>query len=247
MKKTILILTALVFLIGASAVQAEGKALGKIKQDKDQTATAAGKVRQTLLEGLREKFPFLLPAGINQATITVGPGTAFPTTIKVNKEGKGEITLNLTDKTQLLRKYGGKSSLAELRVGDLITARGTWQDSDKAILNARVVKDLSVQKRKGTFWGKIKSTGGNSFVLDTVTRGDLTVTIASGTKIVDRRERPLTLTDLLVAHRVRVSGVWDTQAKTLTEVTVIKDWSLAPKPSGTVTPTSAPTAVPTTS
>ncbi len=246
MKKAILFISAVFFLASASSVWAQGKALEKLKQEgKNATeaavATAAGKVRQTILERLKEKLPFLLPAGINQATITVGPGATLPTTVKVSKEGQGEITLNLTDKTNLLRKFGGKASLAELKVGDIVTARGKWQDSDKAVLEVRVLRDLSLQKRTGTFWGKIKSIDGTKgFVLTTANRGELSVLVSAGTKIVDRKERKLSFTDLVVDHRVRVTGLWDVGQKVITEVKTIKDWTIGPK----VSPTASPSATP---
>lgn len=124
-----------------------------------------------------------------------------------------------------------------MHVGDIVTARGTWQEAEKVILETRVLRDLSLQKRNGTFWGKVKSleATGKSFVLDTNKRGDQTVFVTDSTEIFDRRQRVLGFADLAVGHRVRVTGVWDSTQKTIEEVKSIKDWSIGPNPTATPT------------
>lgn len=192
-----------------------------------------------IFDKLKEEFPFLLPAGINRAVITSLGGSTPPTAINIIKDGK-TITLNITSKTLILRKFGGKSNLSELHIGDMVTARGTWEDSEKAVLNTRVLRDLSIQKRHGAFWGKITSIDatGKTFVLETAGRGEQKVFASSGTKIVDRRERNINFSDLAVGHRVRVTGLWDPALKQIDSVRLIKDWSVGPKPS--LTPTTTP-------
>lgn len=205
----------------------------ELKEERDEireeirVSTPPGQLKLRIWERLREHFPFLLPAGVNRATISSIAGTTLPTAIKVNKDGK-TITLNITEKTVILRKFGGKSSLAELHVGDIVTARGTWEDKETAILDTRVLRDISIQKRFGTFWGKIKSISGQTFVLETSQRGEQTVTLAGSTKIVDRKEKTISFSDLKIEHRVRVTGLWDSTLKTISEVKTIKDWSIGP-------------------
>lgn len=205
------------------------------------------RIENRILERIREKFPFLLPAGVNKATITEISGTTLPTTIKVIKESKN-ITLNITDKTVILRKFGGKSNLSELHVGDIVSARGIWmqvEGSEETILDTRVLRDISIQKRKGTFWGSIESVGDNSFVLLTARRGRQTVRVSSTAKIINRRAQIITFADLKAGHRVRVSGVWDSTLNLIEEVTTIKDWSIPVFPKPSLTPEAAVTSQPT--
>lgn len=221
-KYAVLLLALLLLLTAATTVEAKGW----------QSVT----LRQQIWEGLHRRFPFLLPAGINRLEIKEISGTTLPAEVKVVK-GDQSVTLKISDKTIILRKFGGKSSISELHIGDTVTARGTWVDETKAVLDTRVLRDLSIQKRHGTFWGKIKSINSEvkTFVLETAGRGEQQVFVGSETKIVSRNQIVLTFADLAVGHRVRVTGLWDLTLKTIGEVKTIKDWSLPPK--NTLTPT----------
>ncbi|MGI5826385.1 MAG: DUF5666 domain-containing protein [Patescibacteria group bacterium] len=180
--------------------------------------------REAVWAKLRAMFPKILPAGINEGEVTEVSGN----TLMVKHDGKS-ITLKVTDKTQILKKYGGKIVLSEIKVGHVVSARGTWQDKTKAVLEVRVLRDLSLERRPATFWGKIKSIAENkeSFVLEVGKRGDLTVLVDRGTKTVNRSSKEVDFSVLAVGHRVRVSGMWDGE-KTLDETRTIKDWSIGP-------------------
>jgi len=232
MKKIILFLAVMVFLL------APQPALAKKEEGRGSQSTRSGEARwlQQIRKTLKQRFAFLLPTGVNRATITAISGTTFPAEVKVKKESE-EIILKISDQTILLRKFGGQFSLSEMHLGDIVTARGTWLDAEKVILETRVLRDLSLQKRNGTFWGEIKSleVSEKSFVLETSKRGDQTVLVIDSTEIFDRRQRLLDFADLAVGHRVRVTGLWDSTQKTIEEVKSIKDWSIGPNP--TVSPT----------
>ena len=245
MKKFIVTsVTFLLFLTAATTVEAKGWQADRLSQasikeeTKEIKEAVQSKIKESIWERLRLSFPFLLPAGINRLAIKEISSTTLPAEIKVVK-GDQSITLKISGKTIILRKFGGKSSLAELHVGDIVTARGTWVDETKAVLDTRVLRDLSIQKRYGTFWGKIKSINSEAktFVLETVGRGEQQVFVGSETKIVSRNQTVLTFSDLVIGHRVRVTGLWDSTLKTIEEVKTIKDWSLPPKPTVTPTPT----------
>lgn len=204
------------------------------------------------LEELKDKLNWLLPFGFNQVELKVISGTTIPADLTVSK-GDKTYTVKVMAKTVLLRKFGGKSDLTEFSVGDILSVRGKWTDEAKTILEARVIRDLSIQKRKGTFWGTIKSKGDNLFVLSSANRGDQTVYLAGDTKIVNRKQETIIFAELLIGHRVRVSGLWDNKLNKITEVTKIKNWSipakamptpnlgLSPTPISTLAPTRMPT------
>lgn len=142
--------------------------------------------------------------------------------------GDGGITyqVNITDKTQLLKKFGGKSNLGEYSVGNEVMVFGKFTDETKKVIDARVIRDLSIQKRWGAFIGNVTVKKADSFVINTVARGNLTVYVDSATKFINRKEEIITYTDVQVNHRVMVKGVWDKTLNQVTETEKIKDFSL---------------------
>lgn len=185
-------------------------------------------IKQGLVEQIEGKLGWLLPFGFNRVELKTISGTILPADLTVSRDDKVYM-VKVTDKTILLRKFGGKSELSEFSVGDTLSVRGKWTDEAKTILEARVIRNLSVQKRKGTFWGTIKSKGNNTFVLASVNRGEQAVYLGSDTKIFNRKQETITFADLKIGDRVRVSGLWDSKLNKITEVTRIKDWSIPPK------------------
>lgn len=146
------------------------------------------------------------------------------------------VKVNVMSSTQFRRKFWGKSDLDEISVNDLISVIGKWTDDTKTTIDARLIRNLSVQKRYGVFFGEIKALNGDTFVMTTINREDQTVTIGTA-KLINRRQQVISQADLIVGHRVRVRGLWDNVNKTITEVKEIKDFSLPPKPSPVPTAT----------
>ncbi len=173
-------------------------------------------------------------AAVGSGTISAITGTTL--TVKA-KDGK-QFTILTDDKTQFRRRFWGKSSLSEMNVGDMVNVIGRWTDDAKTTIQARLVRDLSIQKRNGTFFGTVQSVSASGFVMQTLKRGTLTVTVSASTKFVNRKGKAIAQSDVVVGHRVRVKGLWDSKLSTLTEVAQVKDFSLPVKPS--VTPKSTP-------
>lgn len=165
-----------------------------------------------------------------EGTIDSISGSSF---ILNPKNGGNKITINISDKTILLRKFGGKSSFSEFHQENSVQIRGNWTDDNKNTIDAKNIRNLSIQKRNATFWGKIKSIDNQTFIIQSLERGELTVKPDSNTKIMSRNEKAISFSDLQTRHRVRVSGVWDSVLKTLDEVKTIKDWSLPAYPTPT--------------
>ncbi len=146
-------------------------------------------------------------------------------TLTVVKEGN-TYTVLVDEKTQLRRKFWGKSDLTEWTVGDMISIIGTWEDEAKTTIRARLIKNLSIQMRHGVFFGTITSLGNTGFTMDSVRRGTQTVTVGEDTRYIDRRGGALEFSGILVGHRVRVRGLWNSRTATISEVTEVKDFSL---------------------
>lgn len=146
------------------------------------------------------------------------------TSLTIEDNGKG-VKVDITANTHFRRKFWGKSSLSEISVGDSVNVIGRWVTEDRTEIKAVVIRDLSIQKRFGTFFGTVKSTTDTGFVMTTIQRGDETVTIDSA-KLLNRKGQAINSSDIQVGNKVRVRGLWDKTAFTITETTEIKDFSL---------------------
>lgn len=153
--------------------------------------------------------------------------------------GGKTITVTTDEKTKFRRKFWGKGSLTEMQSGDLLTIHGKYTDTQRTKVLASQVRDNSIQKRNGTFAGRIQTVNPSGFVMETASRGNQTVTISTNTKITNRVGTIIPGERLLAGHKVRVRGLWNKTVNTITEVTAIKDYSLPViskvKPTVTVT------------
>lgn len=169
----------------------------------------------------------------------IGTRAAIGTGKVVSKDGstltivsnENTYTVLTDDKTQFRRLYWGKSSLEEISTNDMVKVIGKWQNEERTQIKAILIRNLSIQKRHGTFFGVVKSVGGDSLVIQTVQRGEITVKVTDTTKLVSRVMDEIVFSDIEVNHRIRVKGTWDKANSTLTEVTQIKDFSIPVNPS----------------
>lgn len=161
-----------------------------------------------------------------RAWIDNGQVTAISgSTLTITKEGT-VYTVNTDANTILRRRFGGKSQLSEIKVNDTVNVLGKWQNEEKTQIQATHIRDLSIQKRHATFFGTVKTKTDTTLVLTTATRGEQTVTIATSTKLVNRKMEDITMSDIQLGNRVRVKGIWDLTNKQVSEVTQVKDFSL---------------------
>jgi len=134
--------------------------------------------------------------------------------------------------TKFRRLFWGNGAFSDLRVDDKVNIIGTWTDDSHTAINAFMVRDLSVQKKHGVFFGTIDSISGSTFVLKTLRHNSITVTTGSSTKFINRSGGAITFSNLATGQRVRVRGLWDKTAGTLTEVTEVRDFSLPVQATG---------------
>jgi hypothetical protein len=193
-----------------------------------------------------------------RARAAVGAGTVTAingTTLTITNKESNIFTIQTNEKTQYRRRFWGKGSFSETQVGDTVSVVGKWTDDTHTTILATLIRNLSVQKFMGVFFGTVQSVTSSGWVMKTIGRGDQTVTISSSTKLTDRKGGVITQADIVVGHRVRVRGLWDRKAKTVTEVTAVKDFSIpvvatvsvTPTPTvfSTITPTATPVVTPT--
>ena len=147
-------------------------------------------------------------------------------TLTVSKDGT-TYTIMITSTTRLVRKYGAKADLSEFRTGDIVSVVGKFTDEAKTTIEARIVRNLTIQKRWGVFFGTVATADGmNQLTMTTAKRGAQAVIVDGNTKLVNRKMEVIGLTQILVGHKIRVKGVWDNQSNTIRETDQIKDYSI---------------------
>lgn len=184
--------------------------------------------------------------GVMHGNVTAINGTSLTVQLaNINEQPNGKTITVLTDSnTKFRRRFWGDSSVSEISVGDWVNVKGTWTDNNQTTLQATWIRDVSIQKRKGTFIGNITSMSGSTFVLASQNRGNQTVTYSSTTQIVDNANNSISSSSLKVGDRVRVKGMWDRKFSTITEVTQIKDFSVGPNASASASPSPSASATP---
>ncbi|MCJ7826093.1 DUF5666 domain-containing protein [Patescibacteria group bacterium] len=170
--------------------------------------------------------------GLLKATVTA-IGTISMT---VKTEDGKEYTVQVDNTTQWRRKFWGKSGLDETSVNDVLNVHGKWMNEERSQIQATLIRNMSIQKRNGVFFGKVKTLTSGGWVMTTVARGDQTVTVSGNTRFIDRTGMGIGQSAILVGHRVRVMGLWDSKNNTITEVSQVKDFNLPAKPTSTPKP-----------
>lgn len=164
--------------------------------------------------------------------------------LKVSSNNDGKVyQVNITDKTQLRRHFWGKSTLAEFSVGDEVNVIGRYTDETKSTIEAVLIRNNSIQRRWGVFFGEVLSKTGNTVKVKTINRGELDIYIINTTRLVDRQGKVIALENIQIGHRIRVKGVWDKSLNKVIEVEEVKDFSL-PQKAQVITPTATSTPTP---
>lgn len=222
-----------------------------LKDARDDLREARQEVRESkrnVFEELKEKIGSktaefkngMMGLGVMLANAKITAKT--DTSLTVEKDGKS-YTVLFDDKTQFRRRFWGKSELAEFSIGNIVNVVGRWTDDSKTTINAKVLRNISIQKRFGVFFGEVKSLLSSGWVMSTKSenRADQTVTVSSSTTLKNRKGETIVQSDVKVGDKVRVHGLWDRSSNTVTEVKEVKDFSLPIVPTVTATVTVAPT------
>lgn len=224
MKKISALIIVAVILLLPGHIYAQKELRGQIKEGRKEFREAKQDLRKDIKEKLQGK-------GIK---IVNGEVTAVSdTSLTVLKDGKS-YTVIIDSNTKVRRHFWGKSDLDEIVVGNHVNVFGRFTDDTQTTIQAIMIRNLSVQKRNGVFFGEIVSKGTDSFIMKTVNRGEQTVVVSALTKFIARNQTALTFADLQTGRKVRVRGLWDKSLHNVTEVTEVKDFSLPVK---TNTPT----------
>lgn len=135
----------------------------------------------------------------------VGKVTAInATTLTLLASNGSSYTVDVSQ-ARFVRRFNGVMQLAEIQLNDQLYVQGSLLGST---IRAKLVQDLSLQTRNGTFNGTVVSLSGNSFVLQSQNRGQQTVSVSNSTKIL-KGNNPATMADIVAGASVRVDGIWN--------------------------------------
>jgi len=138
--------------------------------------------------------------------------------------------VNIDQKTQLRRHFWGKSSLSEFLVGHEVYVIGRYIDEKQSTIQAILIRNQSIQKRWGVFFGYVLSNEGNILVIKTVKYDEIKVYVDKNTRLINIREELISLDKIKIGHRVRVKGVWDKNLNEIRKTEEIKDFYLPKQP-----------------
>lgn len=199
-------------------------------------ATPSSELKEKVKEKIEELKPKIANKIKNLVSVAIGTGKIVGitgTSLTATSSSDGKTYTILTGKfdkctTKFVRKFGGKSDLSEYTAGDTINVVGYFTDDTKTTVQACLIRDLSIQKRRANFTGMVKSLTSTGFVMTTLSerRADQTVSLADTTKLIDRKSQTISKADILVAHKVNVRGLWNSLNNTVTQTTEVRDLGL---------------------
>ncbi len=165
------------------------------------------------------------------ARIVQGQVTAVSdSSLMVSSNGK-TYTVTVDSNTKMRRQFGGESSLTEASVGDKVNVWGKFTDDTKTTIQAALIRNVSVMKRKGAFLGIVTAKTDTTLTLQTKERGVQTVMLGGSIKFINRKGGVMTAAQINVNDKIRVRGVWDKTNSKIIEVTEVKDFSFPVRPS----------------
>lgn len=97
--------------------------------------------------------------GILQA----GFSTTQPTTLTLQTPYHGLVTVGVGSNAKLVRRYNGRSNLAELSAGDKLTVVATYLGNSS--YSATRIKDVTIQKAFSSMVGRIKTISGSTLTV----------------------------------------------------------------------------------
>ncbi len=189
-------------------------------------ASSAQTPTLTHKQELREKLEAKIEKINTNAVIISGKITSIEgLDLKIEKSDK-TYTIHTSPETSMRRRFWGKTELLDMSVGDTVNIIGRFTDTSRTVIEAKLIRDTSIQVHNAIFAGTLKGISGNTLVFESLKHTTQTATVSSETKFTNRKNQPVTLTDLKIGHTIRIKGLWNRDKSTLINVTNIKDYSL---------------------
>lgn len=180
----------------------------KIQLQQNQT------LRKNIIEQAKDMVKKLLPHRIHGKIASIATDK---TSLTVTTD-KATVTVYISANTLLKRRFGGNSSVSEFQTGDEVAVIGSQHaasssssssDTEVSAIDARYIRDLSIQRRNTVFVGTITGMNADNFTVKTQSRGTQTVYVSS-TTVITSKDTKIALTDLKTGDRVLVKGeLWN--------------------------------------
>lgn len=145
----------------------------------------------------------------------------------LGEDGKN-YKVNIISETRLIRRFGGESRLDEFSIGNEVNVFGKFIDENQTTIDAKLIRNISIQKRWGVFFGKVTVKNSDNFIIKTIERGEQTVYLGVKTKFLNHKKEVINYNDLQIGNRVRVKGIWDRSLNKITEVEEVRVFPIPP-------------------
>lgn len=142
-------------------------------------------------------------------------------TLVVTRNQDGVDFNVVVDEKTKINKTGGKGTLKDIAVGHLVSVVGKVQNGDESLLRALSIKDLNVEKKSGSFKGRVNRISGSNMWVDIKKSGTYSV-FTDKVRIEDRNGSQTDLDHIGVGDVVKIKGVLDKNINTFSEVSLIK-------------------------
>ncbi|MSQ32269.1 MAG: hypothetical protein EXR59_03405 [Dehalococcoidia bacterium] len=128
--------------------------------------------------------------------------------------------VNVDSKTTIIiRRYGGPSTIGEIKVGDIMDIRGSVVSGND--INATVVYNFSSLVKRGTFAGKLVIQEKPGTLILDIGQGSLvTAAVDSETRYYKfPGKEDAKFDDIHLGNRVIITGLWDDSTGVVREIT----------------------------
>lgn len=148
--------------------------------------------------------------------------------LTVNKDNE-QFNIEIDEKSKVLSKYYSKIDPKDLKNGDQVSIWGKWKDEGKTAVQAKLIRDLSREIRKGVVNGKFKKISETQFSVTRANGKEFIVTFDEKTKIMNRKGIAISYSDIKDNDHLAVTGLVDHTNLTVAKTSKVRDLSLPQK------------------
>lgn len=109
---------------------------------------------------------------------------------------------------KFFRRFGATSTLSDIQINDEVMVNGTVSSSTSTLITAKIIRNLSLQAKNGSFEGTVSNLTPNGFTLSAKNRKDQVIILTTSTTFV-QENKTVSIANLINGSHVVVSGVWD--------------------------------------
>ncbi len=175
---------------------------------------AGAETNSNTTNGASNAHPMALTVSASGQAMLRGTLQSIGSNFVVVTSWGGNWTINVNSSTTFVRRFGGTSGLLEFVIGDNIQVNGKISQSAVWTIDAKNIKNNSIQARNANFAGTISGLSGSMFTLTTPRRGDVKVTVNADARIMVNGATS-TVSGLQNGMRADVKGAWNRNQSTV--------------------------------